>query len=321
MSKSLVVALGYLAPAQRERIESAAKAAGFAVLFETQREKLLPALAEAEIVFGLDDFLSKNAPKLRWLCTPSAGVNQFAAPGAFASPDAVLTNSSGAYGVTIAEHTVMLILDVLRRQQEEQQAMRRREWLRGMPVRSIHSSRIAILGTGDLGREAAVRLRAFSPAEITGVNRSGRNPDESLFDRIVPQGQLDAVLPGTDLLIITLPGTAETEKMLDARRLALLPDGAVVVNVGRGTVIDQAALVRELNARRLYAALDVYEAEPLPQDDPLWSCPNLLMTPHTAGDVTLPLTVERIVSFFLEDFDNYCAGRPLKRQVALQRGY
>ena len=87
------------------------------------------------------------------------------------------------------------------------------------------------------------------------------------------------------------------------------------------TVIDQAALVRELNARRLYAGLDVYETEPVPQDDPLWNCPNLLMTPHIAGDVTLPYTLDRIVDLFLEDFGSYCAGRPLKRQVALQRGY
>ena len=321
MSRSMIVAMPSLTPAQREKIERAAGAAGFSVLFETQPDKLMPALENAEIILGIDPFLSQNAPKLRWLCTPSAGVNQFLAPGAFASPDAVLSNSSGAYGVTIAEHTVMLILDVLRRQREEQQAMGRREWLRGLPVRSIHSARVVLLGTGDLGREAAVRLRAFSPAAITGVNRSGRNPDESLFDRIVPQGQLDSVLPETDLLVISLPGTPETDKMLDARRLALLPDGAVIINVGRGTVIDQAALVRELNARRLYAGLDVYETEPVPQDDPLWSCPNLLMTPHIAGDVTLPHTLDRIVDLFLEDFGSYCAGRPLKRQVALQRGY
>ena len=132
---------------------------------------------------------------------------------------------------------------------------------------------------------------------------------------------LDSVLPETDILIISLPGTAETLHMLDTRRLAMLPDHALIVNVGRGAVIDQQALESELRSGRLLAALDVFEQEPLPDDDPLWTCPNLLITPHIAGNMTLPYTRRRIVELFLEDFENYCAGKPLARQVDLQRGY
>ena len=123
------------------------------------------------------------------------------------------------------------------------------------------------------------------------------------------------------MLVISLPGTKETFHMLDDRRLALLPDGALVINVGRGPVIDQKALEKELRAGRLRAALDVFETEPLPADDSLWDCPNLLMAPHVAGNMTLPYTRDRIVELFLEDFENYCAGRPLARQVDLKRGY
>jgi phosphoglycerate dehydrogenase-like enzyme len=109
--------------------------------------------------------------------------------------------------------------------------------------------------------------------------------------------------------------------MMDSRRLGLLPDNALLVNVGRGTVVDQRALEKELRAGRLYAALDVFEQEPLPPEDSLWDCPNLLMAPHVAGNMTLPYTRDRIVELFLEDFENYCAGRPLARRVNLGKGY
>lgn len=109
--------------------------------------------------------------------------------------------------------------------------------------------------------------------------------------------------------------------MLDARRLALLPDGALVVNVGRGSVVDQKALEKELRALRLYAALDVFEEEPLPPSDTLWDCPHLLMAPHVAGNMTLPYTKDRITELFLEDLERYCRGESLLRQVDLRRGY
>ena len=109
--------------------------------------------------------------------------------------------------------------------------------------------------------------------------------------------------------------------MVGEKQLALLPDGAVVINVGRGSVIDQEALFRELRNGRLFAGLDVFEKEPLGKDDPAWETPNLLITPHTAGNMTLAHTVEKTVEQFLEDLDNYCAGRPLKHLVDRRKGY
>ena len=320
MSKSIIVAISALEERHRQAIREAADRHGCTVRFFNTDAEALPFLADAEIVFGQSAALAKNAPALRWLCTPSAGVNQFMGDHVFASPDAVLTNSSGAYGVTIAEHIVMLTLEALRRQKEYSAIVARREWKRDLPVRSIRDSRITLLGTGDIGREAAIRLRAFGPACLRGVNRSGNNPG-GLFDAVVKQENLAQVLPETDILIASLPGTAETFHMLDAERLALLPDGALIVNVGRGTVIDERALEPQLRSGRLCAALDVFEQEPLPQDSTLWDCPNLLITPHTAGNMTLAYTRDRIVAMFLEDLENYCAGKPLAHRVDLKRGY
>jgi phosphoglycerate dehydrogenase-like enzyme len=246
-------------------------------------------------------------------------VDHFLKPGILGL-QTVLTNSSGAYGVTIAEHVVMVTLEMLRRKAEYNEAVRQRKWIRNLHIESIRGSRILMMGTGDIGQEAALRLRAFSPASLLGLNRSGRNPAQR-FDRILLPEDLEKVLPETDLLILSLPDTPETRGVLDQKRLALLPDGAVIVNVGRGSAIHQGALEKELRAGRLSAALDVFEKEPLPQQDPMWDCPNLLLTPHVAGNMTLPYTLERIVELFLEDFENYCAGRPLCRAVNPQKGY
>ena len=320
MPRKLVAVNPALDDKHWNQIRSAAYKNGFEALFFREDAPALPYLDDAEVIFGQSAILAQHSPRLRWLCTPSAGVDQFTTPGVFASPYAVLTNSSGAYGVTIAEHIVMLALEMLRRQTDYSAIVSRREWRRDLPVRSVKGSRIALLGTGDIGREAAIRLRAFGPAWMAGVNRSGKNP-QGLFDRVIPQEELDSLLPQTDMLVISLPGTQETLHMLDERRLALLPGQALVINVGRGSVIDQKALEKELRAGRLCAALDVFEKEPLPPDDPLWDCPNLLIAPHVAGNMTLPYTKDRIVDMFLEDFENYCAGRTLLRQVDLKKGY
>ena len=164
-----------------------------------------------------------------------------------------LTSSSGAYGTTIAEHVVMVILEVLRRQSDYAELVSRHIWKRGLPVRSIFQSRITLLGTGDIGTSCAERLNGFKPACMIGVNRSGKNPN-NCFDRTVPVDRLEEMLPETDILILSLPKTTETYHLLNAEKLSRLPDGALVVNVGRGTVIDQNALEQELRKGRLYAA-------------------------------------------------------------------
>lgn len=318
--RTVLVYFPELNSSHREAIRAAAERNGFEAVFCDGGTEARFAAARAEVMLTASPALAENAPLLRWLCTHSAGINQFSNTEAFLSGRAILSNSSGAYGVTIAEHIIMVTLEMLRRQQEYNQIVSARKWRRDLPIRAIRGSRITLLGTGDIGRETACRLKAFAPDSITGVNRSGMNRDEC-FDRVLRQDRLDEALPETDLLIISLPGTPETAHMMDASRLSLLPDGALVVNVGRGAVIDQDALEKELRAGRLMAALDVFEREPLPQDVPLWTCPHLLITPHCAGNTTLPYTVERIVALFLEDFERYCAGRPLARQVDMKKGY
>ena len=188
-------------------------------------------------------------------------------------------------------------------------------------MRSIQGSRLTLLGTGDIGTTFAQRAKALCPASVTGVNRSGRVPDP-VYDRVMPMAELDRVLPETDILVMSLPSTPETVGVLSRERLALLPESAILVNVGRGSAIDQDALMDALNAGRLAgAALDVMTPEPLPADHPLWTTKNLLITPHVAGNMTLGYTCNKTVSMFCDDLENYAEGRPLKHLVDLKRGY
>lgn len=321
MTKTLLVDIRELTQDQRAAIDAAARQRGYRAAFVSSAAEAEAIAPEAEIIFSLNAALLPRAPKLKWLCVPFAGVDAYLKPALEDRRDILLSSSSGAYGVTIAEHIVMVTLMLMRRQMEYTEVVRRGGWRRDLPIRAIHSSRIAVLGAGDIGREAAVRLRAFAPASIMGVNRGGRNPGD-MFDAVVSVDALDDLLPRVDLLIMALPGTPETRHILDARRLTLLPEDAFIVNVGRGSAIDEAALVSQLRAGRFAGvALDVFEHEPLPPDDPLRACPRLLITPHVAGNMTLSYTVARIVELFLEDFANYCDGRPLARRVEPGKGY
>ena len=304
-----------------ERIRAAAERNGFGVSFPGTREEALREAASAEVLFTQDAGLCRHAPGKKWVCTPFAGVEPFLEDGVLGGPEVQLTNSSGAYGVTIAEHTVMVTLEMMRRRAEYFEAVRRKEWKRDLHIDAIRGSRITLLGTGDIGQECAKRLRAFEPASLTGVNRRGANPGR-IFDRAVTSDRLEEILPETDLLILSLPATKETKGILSAERLALLPENARVVNVGRGSAIDQKALAERLREGKLAgAALDVFEEEPIPAEDPVWDCPGLLITPHIAGNMTLDYTVEKIVGQFLEDLENYGAGRPLRYAVDRENAY
>lgn len=320
MSRIICVVNEFITDAHRRQIDAAAEKHGFSVRYYQTKADASGHLADCEVLFGHWRSLLKEAPMLKWYCCSYAGVDPYQPP--FRFPEGVLlTNSSGAYGVTISEHIMMVTLMLQRRMLDYAQIVRDRGWTNDLPVRSIQGSRLTLLGTGDIGTTFAQRAKALCPASVTGVNRSGRVPDP-VYDRVVPMAELDRVLPETDILVMSLPSTPETVGILSRERLALLPESAILVNVGRGSAIDQDALMDALNAGRLAgAALDVMTPEPLPADHPLWTTKNLLITPHVAGNMTLGYTCNKTVSMFCDDLENYAEGRPLKHLVDLKRGY
>ena len=272
MNRKIVVMIPQLETALMDSIREKAGALGFSAEFYADETDARAAVADAEILVSNVVSLCAHAPKLRWMCTSNAGVEGYLQPGVFASENVMLTNSSGAYGVTIAEHIVMVTLEMMRREAEYRSIVAAHDFRRDLAIRSIYGARVTLLGTGDIGRKAAARLRGFLPANVTGVSRSGRPVPEldqvvpvPELDQVVPVTELDSVLPQTDLLIMSLPGTPETVHILNEERIRRLPREAYLVNVGRGSAIDQGALERCMREGHLAgAALDVFELEPIP---------------------------------------------------------
>ena len=215
----------------------------------------------------------------------------------------------------------MVTLMLLRQMPAFQQVVAERRWVRSMPMRSICGSTVTVLGTGDIGTNFARRAKALGAKAVYGVRRT-KKPGDSAFDAICSMDELDALLPKTDILVMALPATAETVGVLSRQRIALLPCHAIVVNVGRGSAIDQDALIDALNSERLAgAALDVMVPEPLPVDHPLWTAKNILITPHISGNMSLGITRDLDVDLFCRDLANYAAGRPLQQLVDRKLGY
>ena len=323
MSKKIVVV-----KAKRDEIamnlvhETAAKY-GYTAEFYGDLEEAKPHLEDAEIIHGMGMGLLKYAPNAKWYCIASAGVNGYDADY-FDERGVLVSNSAGTYGTTIAEHIIMMATMIMRHMFEFEDCRKQGKWLGHQEIttdfRTLCGSRILVLGTGNLGATFAGRVRGFEPESTVGVSSSGRPVSE--FDRVISMDDLEKELPNADLIVMCLPGTAETENVLSRERIALLSKDAIVINVGRGTAIDEDALAEALESDRIYAAaLDVFREEPLPETSPLWKTKNLYITPHVSGQETAHVTRELNMRMFCEDIENYCEGRPLKYAVDLHRGY
>ena len=323
MSRNICIYQEFLTAAHKAQIQETAEKLGFAPCFFTldQFEEAKACLQDCEVLYAHSPDLLRAAPAtLRWYCCSFAGVDPYCKdPAMFANPDCILTNSN-VYGVTIAEHVVMVTLMLLRRMPEYEEVVRNHSWSNQLPIRSIRDNEFTILGTGNIGVNVAERVRGMGAAKVIGLSRSGK--PHPAFDEVHPIADLDKVLPDTKILVMALPGTAETIHILDRARIALLPKDAYVINVGRGTAVEQEPLIEALNSGRIAgAALDVMDPEPLPKDHLLWTTKNLILTPHVSGNMTLGYTCDTNVKMFCEDLRNYAAGRPLNGFVDRVKGY
>ena len=239
--------------------------------------------------------------RLRVIQTLSAGVDWLVGK----VPDGVtVCNARGVFDIPLAEWVVGAILALERGFPTARDAQAHGEWAAYRAI-ELAGRRVVILGQGSIGGAVAERLRPFG-VELVGVARTAR-------DGVLGMSDLDGALPSADVLVNLLPMTTETARLLDARRLALLPDDALVVNAGRGGTIDTDALVDELARGRLRAALDVTDPEPLPAGHPLWSLPNVLITPHIGGDSDE--AVIRSYAVAGDQIRRLAAGQPLENVV------
>lgn len=254
-------------------------------------------------------------PQVAWVHASSAGVNHLLFPE-LADRSAVVTNSAGVYDRPIAEYVLGLILLHAKGFDRTLAAQAERRWSH-RETDDVLDKRLLVIGLGRIGRTVA-RLASAVGLHVEAVRREGgKDPDVAV---VHPSSALVDVVGDADFVAITVARTPETHHMVDARVLAAMKPEAYLVNVARGDIVDTVALATALRSGRLAgAALDVFETEPLPADDPLWDTPNLLVSPHMCGESTG--WDDRVVDVFIENARRFLAGMPLRNQVDAQRGY
>lgn len=261
------------------------------------------------------------APRLRWVQGTAAGTGEQLAAAEL--DPAVLsrltvTSAAGLHAVPLAEFAIFGLLALFKDIDLLIAANTERAWPDRWPMRLLARSHVVVVGLGGIGREVARLASAFG-ATVTGIRRT---PGAGVpgVSRVAGLTELDEVLPTADAVVVTLPGTRSTRGLFGADRLALLPRHAVLVNVGRGSVVDSAALASALDAGTLRGAvLDVTDVEPLPADSPLWHRPNVIISPHTAALTTDE--DDRILGLFAANLSAFLVGEPLRNTVYIAEGY
>jgi phosphoglycerate dehydrogenase-like enzyme len=281
--------------------------------------------AEAYFGFGITADLFRAARKLKWVHSAAAGVGNVLKSGIVGS-DVMLTNSAGIHGPPIGEFVVAGILHFMRGFDVAIAQQQRSEWNKSFfvaedsPIREVDGARVLIIGTGGLGGEAARRLTALG-ATCVGIRRRPELGAPKGFASVTGMDQLDAELERTDVLVLAAPLTGETSELMTRARLELLPRNAIVVNVARGAMLDEHALIDLLEAGRLRGAvLDVFREEPLATTSRLWQLRSALVVPHVSP-VSPGRFWPRQLELFLDNWGRYVSGQPLRNLVDKKAGY
>ena len=277
-------------------------------------------IVDSEVIFG------KPPPKmvaklksLKWLHLPSAGADPFSDASLYADPSVILTKSSGTFGIPIAEHIIGMMIalghNFTRHYTDQQVGAWRQDWLGNL---NIYGSNVLVLGLGDIGTEVCKRLSGFS-CNIIGFRNDPSVPHE-LVSEVRHISRLKESIPDADYILICLPGTDDTKKLFRRDEFDLMKKTAIIVNIGRGHIIDTDALIDALNTHKIAGAgLDVTDPEPLPAGHPLWSAKNVLITPHVSA--FSPMILERRFDIFLDLLKLYASGKPMYNIVDLTLGY
>jgi len=278
------------------------------------------------------------APNLRWVQFHSAGIDSYVDHELFAKGDVMATNMSGAIALQIGEYVLMTLLAFGQRLPKLVTHQRNKHWPKRkekhqdlMPL-ELRDSTVGILGYGSIGRQVARLLVPFGSTvlaakkdvmrpEDDGYIRDGMgDPHGDFFDRLYPMEALHSMLSECDFVVLTLPLTEATRAIIDEEAFKVMKPSVYLVNVGRGELIDQDALIAALKAKDIAgAALDVFEEEPLPADSPLWEMENVIITPHVAG-ISRHLE-EETLALFIENLKRYLSELPLYNRIDVDKGY
>jgi glyoxylate/hydroxypyruvate reductase A len=273
-----------------------------------------PHIADAEILYAWNfpRGLLPRAAKLRWAQSMGAGVERLMVPEL---PRGVtVTRVAGIFGPWMAEYVLGWCLWLTQRTELFRAQQRERRWRQVDPLR-LHGATLCVIGLGDIGRTIARAARGFG-MRVVGVSQSGKMVAEA--ERVHKTRDIRKAIAAADFVALTVPLTEATRGLIGAAELAAMKPSAWLINIARGPVVDEAALLDALRGKRLGGAvLDVFDEEPLPQDHPLWEFGNVVITPHISG----PSTPDEIAPIFNDNLRRYLAGRALRYDVDRKRGY
>ena len=276
-------------------------------------------LGEAEVMLDVDQpsapDIVRMAPRLKWVQSSSSGVGDWIRRLGLVETPILVTNAAGMHARPLAEYVVFVMLYFARRWPRMAAEQRARHWQR-CAIDTLEGKTLGVIGLGSVGRMVAKLARPFG-MRVVGTRRSGADAD---VDQAFTPDRLDAVLAQSDYVVLSVPSTPETAGMIGARELARMKPTAVLINIARGTLVDEAALIETLRSGRLAgAALDVVSREPLASDSPLWDMPNVLVTPHSMS--TAHSENAWLTDLFCDNLRRYLNGEPLRNQVDKTRGY
>lgn len=256
------------------------------------------------------------APKLRWQQTPSAGVNHILTPN-FLQRDIILTNAAGVHAIPISEFVLAFMLYHAKNLRKLQTLQDEHTWVRGVFLEELANATLLIIGTGNIGQAIASRAKPFG-VRVWG---SRRHPEPlPNFDKIVGADEWRSLLPAADYVVIATPLTPETKGLIDEAALQSMRPSAYLINIARGAIVDETALLTALREGWIAGAgLDTVAIEPLPPESPLWSLPNAFITPHCSA--LSPRLRERIAELFIDNLKRYQTGQPLRNVVDKKAGY
>ena len=288
-------------------------------------EEFLAMLREAQVLYDFPRGHVRNllrvAPKLRWIQASFAGVGDVIERAGLQSAEVVVTRASGVYSGPLAEFVMMALLAHVKDLDRLQRDKANKRW-RQVRTDTLHGKTLCIVGMGSIGRAVAVRARPFG-VRVTGVKRTVQEDDGAwgYADELYATRDLHAALREADYVVVTLPSTPETYRLLDAEAFSAMRQGGYFANVGRGQVVDEGALVEALKSGYLSgAALDVFEKEPLPEGSALWDLDNVIISPHSTASAPA-LTNELLVELFCNNLRRYLDGKPLINELDKQLLY
>jgi phosphoglycerate dehydrogenase-like enzyme len=283
----------------------------------TDDQRAVWSRAEATLALDLPAGIGALAPGLRWVQAIGAGIDHL--DGATLPDGCVITNAAGVAAAPIAEFAFGRLLAVWKRFGEIDELQRTHEWKPTFGV-LVEGRTLGIIGLGAIGSEVAMRARAFGMVTI-GTRRSYRpGDDHPAVDELRGTGDLHDVLARCDAVVVSAPGTPETENLFDKEAFAAMKPGALFCNVGRGSLVDEQALIDALESGHLGGAvLDVTRQEPLPDDDPLWDAPNMWISPHSSA--SQERYTEKLVALFADNLGRFVRGEPLRNVVDRAAGY